>query len=59
MFLEYFSVSLAKRTFRTVDFFSKLSSHLRPISLAFFQVTWDTTVTNTFHNILGKVFIIM
>ncbi|CAF1119561.1 unnamed protein product [Rotaria sp. Silwood1] len=47
------SVSLKKRTFRTFDFFNKLCSHLRPISLAFFQVTWDTSVKNIFHNILG------
>lgn len=47
------SVSLEKRTFRTFDFFSKLSSDLRPVSLAFYQVAWDQSVKNTFHNILG------
>ena len=52
--MEYFSVSLAKRTFRTMDFFTKLSSHLRTFGLAFSQVAWDNTVTNTFNNILGK-----
>jgi hypothetical protein len=52
--IVFSSVSLEKRTFRTFDFFNKLCSHLRPISLAFFQVAWDASVTNTFHNILGK-----
>ena len=45
---------MEKRTFRTFDFFSKLSSDLRPVSLAFYQVAWDQSVKNTFHNILGK-----
>ncbi|CAF3728779.1 unnamed protein product [Adineta steineri] len=47
------SVSLEKRTFRTFDFFNKLCSQLRPISLAFFQVTWDASVKDIFHNVLG------
>ncbi|CAF1651333.1 unnamed protein product [Rotaria magnacalcarata] len=47
------SVSLEKRTFRTFDFFNKLCSYLRPVTLAFFQVAWDTSVKNIFHNILG------
>ena len=52
--IALFSVSLEKRTFRTFDFFQKLCSDLRPVGLAFFQVSRDASVKDTFHNILGR-----
>ena len=47
------SVSLEKRTFRTLDFFNQHCKHLRPVGLAFFQTAWDSSVTDLFHNLLG------
>ncbi|XP_077482327.1 large ribosomal subunit protein mL38 [Stigmatopora argus] len=44
--------SLARRTFKTVDFYRKHQDSVTPAGLAFFQCQWDPTVTSTFHNIL-------
>ncbi|XP_075682108.1 large ribosomal subunit protein mL38 isoform X2 [Rhinoderma darwinii] len=44
--------SLKLRTFKTLDFYRKYEDKMTPAGLAFFQCTWDDSVTRVFHNIL-------
>ncbi|ERE69116.1 39S ribosomal protein L38 [Cricetulus griseus] len=43
---------LARRTFRTFDFYKKHQEAMTPAGLAFFQCRWDDSVTHTFHELL-------
>lgn len=46
-------VSLKERTFKTFDFYKEHQDLLTPSGLAFFQCTWDETLTDFFHNVLN------
>ncbi|XP_006886261.1 PREDICTED: 39S ribosomal protein L38, mitochondrial [Elephantulus edwardii] len=43
---------LARRTFRTFDFYKKHQEAMTPAGLAFFQCRWDDSVTHVFHKLL-------
>lgn len=43
---------LAKRTFKTYDFYKKLQDHMTPAGLAFFQSDYGANVKDFYHNVL-------
>ncbi|KAF3853159.1 hypothetical protein F7725_013847 [Dissostichus mawsoni] len=45
-------LSLAERSFKTLDFYRKHQDAMTPAGLSFFQSQWDESVSNTFHNSL-------
>uniref|UniRef100_A0A8C5WMC4 Large ribosomal subunit protein mL38 n=1 Tax=Leptobrachium leishanense TaxID=445787 RepID=A0A8C5WMC4_9ANUR len=45
--------SLKHRTFKTLDFYRKYEDSLTPAGLAFFQCTWDDSVTQVYHKLLN------
>ncbi|XP_046887699.1 39S ribosomal protein L38, mitochondrial [Hypomesus transpacificus] len=45
-------VSLAERSFKTVEFYRSHQDSMTPAGLAFFQCQWDPSVTDTFHSTL-------
>lgn len=49
-----YSYQLAQRTFHTFDFYKKHQEAMTPAGLAFFQCRWDDSVTQIFHQLLGK-----
>ncbi|XP_035212475.1 39S ribosomal protein L38, mitochondrial-like [Stegodyphus dumicola] len=46
-------LSLKERTFKTFNFYKDYQDVLTPAGLAFFQCTWDETLTDFFHNVLN------
>ncbi|XP_013782939.1 39S ribosomal protein L38, mitochondrial-like [Limulus polyphemus] len=44
--------SLKARTFKTFDFYKAHQDQLTPAGMAFFQSTWDQSLTDFFHNML-------
>lgn len=48
-----FSNDLAKRTFKTYDFYRSLQDSITPAGLAFFQSDYDTNLTDFYHNVLN------
>lgn len=44
---------LAKRTFKTYDFYKNLQDHMTPAGLAFFQSDYDANVKDFYHNVLN------
>ncbi|XP_054714367.1 39S ribosomal protein L38, mitochondrial-like [Uloborus diversus] len=46
-------LSLKERTFKTFDFYKEHQDHITPAGLAFFQCTWDKSLTDFFHNVLN------
>ncbi|GFS80142.1 39S ribosomal protein L38, mitochondrial [Nephila pilipes] len=46
-------VSLEQRTFKTFDFYKEHQDNLTPAGLAFYQCTWDESLTHFFHNVLN------
>lgn len=49
----HFRNDLAKRTFKTYDFYKKLQDNLTPAGLAFFQSDYDANVKDFYHNVLN------
>lgn len=47
------SLTLADRTFKTLDFYKEFQDYLTPAGLAFFQADWDDSVTQFYHKTLG------
>lgn len=47
-------IDLKLRSFKSYDFYLKFQKEITPVSLLFFQSHWDTSVRNTFHNLLSK-----
>ncbi|KAM8947238.1 large ribosomal subunit protein mL38 [Pelodytes ibericus] len=45
--------SLKHRTFKTLDFYRKYEDRLTPVGLAFFQCTWEESVTKVYHELLN------
>lgn len=41
------------RTFRTFDFYKTYQDVITPAGLSFFQSSWDTSLTDFYHNVLG------
>ncbi|GBN48578.1 39S ribosomal protein L38, mitochondrial [Araneus ventricosus] len=46
-------LSLKERTFKTFDFYKEHQDFLTPAGLAFYQCTWDESLTDFFHNVLN------
>ncbi|KAK5850426.1 hypothetical protein PBY51_001308 [Eleginops maclovinus] len=46
-------LSLAERSFKTLDFYRKHQEAMTPAGLAFFQSQWDDSVSDTFHHTLN------
>jgi large subunit ribosomal protein L38 len=46
--------NLSERTFSSYDFYRNFQDFITPTGLAFFQSTWDQTLTKFFHQVLGK-----
>ncbi|KAI4789611.1 hypothetical protein KUCAC02_035139 [Chaenocephalus aceratus] len=46
-------LSLAERSFKTLDFYRKHQDAMTPAGLSFFQSQWDESVSDTFHNSLN------
>lgn len=45
--------SLKERTFKTFDFYKQYQDFITPAGLAFYQCTWDQSLTDFFHNVLN------
>ncbi|XP_015918538.1 large ribosomal subunit protein mL38 [Parasteatoda tepidariorum] len=46
-------LNLEERTFKTFDFYKEHQDFLTPAGLAFYQCTWDESLTDFFHNVLN------
>lgn len=44
---------LKERTFKTYDFYKTYEDVMTPTGLCFFQATWDDSVSDVFHKVLG------
>jgi len=47
--------NLTARTFSTYDFYKSLQDNITPTGLAFFESTWDHSLTPFFQDVLGRV----
>lgn len=54
-FLFTCSLTLADRTFKTLDFYREFQDNLTPAGLAFFQADWDDSVQKFYHKTLGTL----
>jgi large subunit ribosomal protein L38 len=50
---------LAKRAFKTLDFYLKYQKQITPVGLSFFQCQWDASVKKIFHDKLSKMILIL
>ena len=47
--------NLEDRDFSTFDFYKEYQDEMTPIGLSFFQADWDSSLTDFYHNVLGKL----